>query len=180
MEDRAAIPDSPVKFDRYVERAAFQYHPVKPALSATPVLEDFVQTYGRRFVRTLMPEWRLVVAALARAIHGGYQGVTLPLRFNGRPHRDRISYMGSLAWTRIIEAMWEDMSQKMRELEGYGQAIVPHVTEFQDCKDGLVIEFYDSAKDLVHVYKDEGNRMRMKILIFDTLGSRHMVSNWSG
>ena len=76
VADRAVIPDSPVKFDRYVERAVFQYHPVRPALLATPVVEDCVQTsvpipYGRRFVRTLTPEWRAVVAALARAIHGG-------------------------------------------------------------------------------------------------------------
>ena len=126
VEDRAVIPDSPVKFDRYVERAVFQYHAVRPALPATPVVEDFVQTsvpvpYGRQFVRTLAPEWRSVFAALARAIHGGYQGFTY-----------RISYLGSMAWTRIIEEVWEDMSQKMRELEGYGKAIVPHVTEFQD------------------------------------------------
>ena len=77
--------------------------------------------YGRQFVRALAPEWRSVFAALARAIHGGYQGFTY-----------RISYLGSMAWTRIIEEVWEDMSQKMRELEGYGKAIVPHVTEFQD------------------------------------------------
>ena len=32
----------------------------------------------------------------------------------------------------------------------------------------LVIEFYDSATDLVHVYKDEGSRVQLKILIFDT------------
>ena len=73
-----------------------------------------------------------------------------------------------MVWTRIIEEVWEDMSQKMRELQGYGKAIVPHVVEFQDCKDGLVIEFYDSVKDLVHVYKDEGNNMQLKILIIDT------------
>ena len=123
MEDRAVIPDSPVKFDRYVERAVFQFHPVRPSLVATPVVEDLVQTtlpypYGRRYVHTLLPEWRSVVAALARAIHGGFQGFTLPLRFNGRPHRDRIPYMGSFFWTKIIEEVWEDMSQKMRELEG--------------------------------------------------------------
>ncbi|CAE7391735.1 unnamed protein product [Symbiodinium microadriaticum] len=155
---------SPVKFDRYVERAVFQYHAVRHALPATPVVEDYVQTSapvpcGRRFVRTLAPEWRAVVAALARAIHGGYQDFTLPLRFNGRPDRNRISYLGLMVWTRIIEEVWEDRPQKMREREGYGKAIVPHVTELQDCKNGLVIEFYDSAKDLVHVYKDEGNRL---------------------
>ena len=91
VEDRAVIPDSPVKLDRYVERAVFQYHPVRPALLATPVVEDYVQTsapvpYGRHFVHALTPEWRAVVAALAPAIHGGYQGFTLPLRFNGRPY----------------------------------------------------------------------------------------------
>ena len=173
MEDRAVILDSPVKFDRYVERAVFQFHPVRPSLVATPVVEDLVQTtlpypYGRRYVRTLLPEWRSVVAALARAIHGGFQGFTLPLRFNGRPHRDRIPYMGSFFWTKIIEEVWEDMSQKMRELEGYGHAIVPHVTEFQDCNDGLVIEFYDGTKELVHTYKDEGNKLRVRIKILDT------------
>ena len=155
LEDRAAIPDSPVKFDRYVERAVFQFHPVRASLVATPVVEDTVQTtlpypYGRRCVRALPPEWRSVVAALARAIHGGYQGFTLPLRFNGRPHRDRIPYMGSFFWTKIIEEVWEDMSQKMRELEG------------------LVIEFYDNTKELVHTYKDEGNILGVKIKIFDT------------
>ena len=56
----------------------------------------------------------------------------------------------------------------MRELEGYGQAIVPHVTEFQDCKDGLIIEFYNDVKELVHTYKDEGNKLGVRIKIFDT------------
>ena len=56
----------------------------------------------------------------------------------------------------------------MRELEGYGQAIVTQVTEFQDCKDGLVIEFYSDAKKLVHTYKDEGNKLGVRIEIFDT------------
>ena len=40
----------------------------------------------------------------------------------------------------------------------------------------LVIEFYDSATDLVHVYKDEGSRVQLKILIFDTPRN---VSIWS-
>ena len=173
LEDRAVIPDSPAKFDRYVKRAVFQFHPVPASLVAAPVVEDTVQTtlpypYGRRYVRTLPPDWRSVVAVLARAIHGGYQGYTLPLRFNGRSHRDRIPYMGSFFWAGIIEEVWEDMSRKMRELEGYGQAIVTQVTEFQDCKDGLVIEFYSDAKKLVHTYKDEGNKLGVRIEIFDT------------
>ena len=76
LEDRAVIPDSPAKFGRYVERAVFQFHPVRASLVAAPVVEDTVQTtlpypYGRHYVRTLPPDWRSVVAALARAIHGG-------------------------------------------------------------------------------------------------------------
>ena len=107
--------------------------------------------------------------------------ITLPLRFNGRPDRNRISYLGLMVWTRIIEEVWEDRPQKMREREGYGKAIVPHVTELQDCKNGLVIEFYDSAKDLVHVYKDEGNRLQLQILIFrHTKGGGHLVAHRGG
>ena len=48
------------------------------------------------------------------------------------------------------------------------QAIVPHVTEFQDCKDGLIIEFYDIVKKLVHTYKDARNKLGVRIKIFDT------------
>ena len=45
---------------------------------------------GQHFVRALPARWRSVVAALARTIHGGYQGFTLPLRFNSRPYSHRI------------------------------------------------------------------------------------------
>ena len=60
VEVRANIPDSPVKFDRYVERAVFQYHPVRPTLPSAPAVADLVQTevpcpYGRQFVRALPP-----------------------------------------------------------------------------------------------------------------------------
>ena len=61
---------------------------------------------GQCFVRALPAKWQSVVAALARAIHGGYQGFTLPLRFNGRPYRTRISYAGAS----VIEDMWEHMA----------------------------------------------------------------------
>ena len=63
MEESAEIPDSPVKFDRYVERAVFQCQPVRPTLPSALTIEDFVQTavthpYGRRFMRALSGEWR--------------------------------------------------------------------------------------------------------------------------
>ncbi|OLP93893.1 hypothetical protein AK812_SmicGene24167 [Symbiodinium microadriaticum] len=72
VEDRAAIPKSPVKFDRYVEQAVFQYHPVRQTLASAPAIDstarcEVVYPYGRSFVRTLSPQWRAVVAALARA-----------------------------------------------------------------------------------------------------------------
>ena len=109
-------------------RAVFQYHPVRQQLRSTAAVGDIVQTvvpppYGRSFVRALPPEWRAaaVFAALAGAIHGAYQGLTLLLRFNGRSYRQRIPYLGSAKWTRIIEEVWEDMSQKQRELEGYSK-----------------------------------------------------------
>ncbi|CAE7705382.1 unnamed protein product [Symbiodinium sp. KB8] len=147
VEDRAVIPSAPAKFDRYVERAVFQFHPVRASLVAAPVVEDTVQTtlpppYGRQYVRTLPPDWRSVVAALARAIHGPMGG------------------------TRVSHCLF--VSTVVRIETGYGQAIVPHVTEFQDCKDGLIIEFYNDTKELVHAYKDEGNKLRIRIKIFDT------------
>ena len=59
------------------------------------------------------------------------------------------------------------MSRQVRELQGHGKAIVPHVAEFQECRDGLVIEFYDSNHNSVHEYKDEGNDMRLNVKIID-------------
>ena len=110
VEDRAAIPDAAVKFDRYVERAVFQYHPIRGQLRAAAAIETYVPMreppLGRCFVRALPACWRSVVAALARAIHGGYQGFTLPLRFNGRPAH-HTTYMDDWRWTQIIEGVWE-------------------------------------------------------------------------
>ena len=39
MEDRARMPDTPAKFDRYVERAVFQFHPVRGQLRSAAVSE---------------------------------------------------------------------------------------------------------------------------------------------
>ena len=51
VQDKAQIPDTPAKFDRYVERAAFQFHPVRGQLPRAAVSEasrsvgGFVHTY---------------------------------------------------------------------------------------------------------------------------------------
>ena len=39
MEDKAQIPDTPAKFDRYVERAVFQFHPIHGQLRSAAVSE---------------------------------------------------------------------------------------------------------------------------------------------
>ena len=149
MEDKAQIPDTPAKFDRYVERAVFQFHPVsgqlRPAAVSTAVRSlPEPPPLGECFVRSLPAKWRSVVAALARAIHGGYQGFTLPLRFNGRPYSQRIPYVGDTRWTTVVEEVWEHMAKKRREMQGHGETIVPHVVEFQENhKGGLIIQFHD-------------------------------------
>ena len=81
-----------------------------------------------------------MVAALARAIHGRYQGFTRPRS----THSQRILYVGDTRWTIVIEDVWEHMAQKRRELQGLGEAIVPHLVEFQaNDASGLVKQFYD-------------------------------------
>eukprot|EP00439_Symbiodinium_sp_Y106_P055856 s4236_g7.t2 len=158
MEDKAQIPDTPAKFDRYVERAVFQFHPVsgqlRPAAVSTAVRSlPEPPPLGECFVRSLPAKWRSVVAALARAIHGGYQGFTLPLRFNGRPYSQRIPYVGDTRWTTVVEEVWEHMAKKRREMQGHGETIVPHVVEFQENhKGGLIIQFHDYDGGLVHTY----------------------------
>eukprot|EP00439_Symbiodinium_sp_Y106_P029133 s2789_g3.t1 len=123
---------------------------------------------GQRFVRALPARWRSVVAALARAIHGRYQGYTLPLRFNGRPYSQRIPYVGDARWTTVIEDVWEHMAQKRRELQGHGEAILPHLIEFQENnKDGLVIQFHDYDGGLVHTYRDPSSEFKYKIIFKD-------------
>ena len=64
----------PAKFDRCVEHAVFQCHPVRGQLRSAAVSEASVPSYttaGKCFVRALPARWRSVVAALASAIHGG-------------------------------------------------------------------------------------------------------------
>ena len=54
-EDHAAIPDQPVKLDRYVERAAFQFHPVCGRLRPEVSVKDCAPSplYGCCFMRAL-------------------------------------------------------------------------------------------------------------------------------
>ena len=81
MEDHAQVHDTPAKFDRYVERAVFQFHPVRGQLRAaavsvvhlSPVPEH--PPLGQCFVRALPAKWQSVVAALARAIPWGVSGL---------------------------------------------------------------------------------------------------------
>ena len=132
------MEDTPAKFDRYVERAVFQFHPIRGQLLRSAAVSEAVRSVpegpplGQVSVRTLPAKWRSVVAALARAIHGGYQGFTLPLRFNGRPYSQRIPYVGDTRWTTVVEDVWEHMAKKKREMQGYGGVIVPHLAEFQE------------------------------------------------
>ena len=58
MEDKAQIPDTPAKFDRYVERAVFQFHPVRGQLCSAAVSEAVRSLpepppLGQCFVRAL-------------------------------------------------------------------------------------------------------------------------------
>ncbi|CAE7948322.1 unnamed protein product [Symbiodinium sp. KB8] len=180
MEDRAAIPDAAAKFDRYVERAVFQYHPVRgqlrPAAATEPYVPMLEPPLGRSFMRALPAGWRSVVAALARAIHGGYQGFTLPLRFNGRPTH-QTKYMNDWRWTQIIEEVWEHMAHEKREMRGYGAPILPHIVEFQrNSKKGLEIEFQDREGKVVHSYKHPLNDFEFKITIKD---APEEVTVWS-
>ena len=82
MEDRAHMPDTPAKVDRYVERAVFQFHPVRGQLRSAAVSEAAVPLpsppLGQHFVRALPARWRSVVAALARAIQGGTRASRYP------------------------------------------------------------------------------------------------------
>ena len=77
MEDHAHVPETPAKFDRYVERAVFQFHPARGQLRAAAVSEVHLSPVpehpplGQCFVRALPAKWRAVVAALVRAIQGG-------------------------------------------------------------------------------------------------------------
>ena len=174
MEDHAHVPETPAKFDRYVERAVFQFHPVRGQLRAAAVSEVHLSPVpehpplGQCFVRALPTKWRAVVAALARAIHGGYQGFTLPLLFNGRPHLRRVPYVGNTKWTTVIQDVWEHMAMKRREMKGHGEPIVPHVVDFQENNGaGLITQFYDYDGGLVHTYKDPSSDFKLRVTIKD-------------
>ena len=64
MEDHAQLHDTPAKFDRYVERAVFQFHPVRGQLRAAAVSEVHLSPVpehpplGQCFVRALAGETR--------------------------------------------------------------------------------------------------------------------------
>ena len=122
VEDHAQMPDTPAKFDRYVERAVFQFHPVRDQLRPAAVSEASVPLpsppLGQHFVCALPARWRSVVAALARAIHGGYQGYLFVF--------STVDLFSSNSVCR-----WEHMAQKRRELQGHDEAIVQHLVEFQ-------------------------------------------------
>ena len=96
VEDHAQMPDTPAKFDRYVERAVFQFHPVRDQLRPADVSEASVPLpsppLGQHFV---------CATACQMAVRGSRMGVPgLPLRFNGRPYSHRTPYVGGNIWLR--------------------------------------------------------------------------------
>ena len=153
------------------KRAVFPFHPVRGQLPRAAVGGLTLRAGSAAawpMLCALPAKCRSVVAALARAIHGGYQGFTLPLRFNGRPYRTRTPYVGDTRWTSVIEDVWEHMAEKRREMQGHGEASVPHVVEFQENHNGgLIIQFYDYDGGLVHTYKDPSSEFKYRIIIKD-------------
>ena len=103
MEDHAQVHDTPAKFDRYVERAVFQFHPVRGQLRTAAVSEVHLSPVPEHLCAC--PACQMAVGGCrARARHPwGYQGFTLPLRFNGRSYLRRIPYVGNTKWTTITE-----------------------------------------------------------------------------
>ena len=69
---------------------------------------------------------------------------------------------------RMCGNIWQ---KKKREMQGHGEAIVPHLVEFQENtnpKDsGLIIQFHDSDGELVHTYKDPSREFKYRIIIKD-------------
>ncbi|CAE7408673.1 unnamed protein product, partial [Symbiodinium pilosum] len=77
LEDHVDIPEHRQQFDRYVERAVFQYHFQRARLPSTPVaVSPTVPALhvGVLPVHRCDVSLQRVVAALARAIHGGSVG----------------------------------------------------------------------------------------------------------
>ena len=82
IEDRAIIPPETQKFDRYVERAVFQYHfqrrdppgSVPPAAVTVAAPSSFSGPGVTVSLRLAAPDTRLMVALLVLAAHGGSRG----------------------------------------------------------------------------------------------------------
>ena len=110
MEDHAQVHDTPAKFDRYVERAVFQFHPVRGQLRTAAVSEVHLSPVPEHLCAC--PACQMAVGGCrARARHPwGYQGFTLPLRFNGRSYLRRIPYVGNTKWTTITEDVFGEPS----------------------------------------------------------------------
>ena len=83
IEDRAIIPPETQKFDRYVERAVFQYHfqrrdppgSVPPAAVNVAAPSSFSGPGATVSLRWAAPDTRVLVALLVLAAHGGSRGV---------------------------------------------------------------------------------------------------------
>ena len=172
VEDRAEIPDSPVKFDRYVERAVFRYHPVRPTLQSAPAVEDIVQTAvpypcGRQLVRALSPQWRAVVAALARAIHGGYR--VSHCLFVSTDVPIEIEFLILDRWcghesSRKCGRTCHKRCEKARDMA----RLLFHVwSNSEIAKMVSSLSSTTAPRSLVYVYKDEGSNMHVKIQIVD-------------
>ena len=61
--------------------------------------------------------------------------------------------------------------KEKREMQGYGEAIVPHLVEFQEntnpTDSGLIIQIHDSDGELVHTYEDQSSEFKYRIIIKD-------------
>ena len=77
IEDHADIPDHHQKFDRYVERAVFQYHFQRGSIRADPAAVSVsapASPVDAQPARRCDVSLQKVAGALARAIHGGSVG----------------------------------------------------------------------------------------------------------
>ena len=61
--------------------------------------------------------------------------------------------------------------KEKREMQGYGEAFVPHLVEFQEntnpTDSGLIIQIHDSDGELVHTYEDQSSEFKYRIIIKD-------------
>ena len=115
IEDRAVIPAETQKFDRYVERAVFQYHFQRqgPPGSAPPAAVTVVRPLSFSgsgvsvSLRSAAPATRLVVALLTLAAHGGSRGVVSRRSFRDfvSDWRGSGSVDGQLVWSVVAHAL---------------------------------------------------------------------------